>query len=390
MPCGVGDYTYHLAHALSLKGVDVHVLTGADARLLTEHTQTASIHVHPVVPGWSLRSLPIVGRVIRQVSPTVVHIQYPAKYGRANRSPTANLLSLCAKMAVARVPVVTTLHEFGERSLLWRTRAVLNVLTSDAVICVNRYDVDRVTRIAPARRTVFHVPLASNVPVVPLDHTYRANVRLSLGIGPDDIVIAYFGFITPLKGFETLLLTVQRMLKASLPVKLLILGQLSPESNSYHRQISERIDQLGIRNACLLGNAFLSPEDVSRYLQASEMAILPFVEGASDRRGSLIACLSHGLPVITTTGPDTPPEFESENSMLLVPPEDPAATTTAAIRLAKDPCFTSHIAAGARRLGVQFAWDEVARRTIEIYDALQASSHVRTMHAPTDQETPKT
>ena len=50
---------------------------------------------------------------------------------------------------------------------------------------------------------------------------------------------------------------------------------------------------------------------VSQELQRSTIALLPFPEGVSDKRGSALACLKHGLTLITKHDAITPSWWEA-------------------------------------------------------------------------------
>ena len=52
----------------------------------------------------------------------------------------------------------------------------------------------------------------------------------------------------------------------------------------------------------LAAPGFQSPEEVSLQLQASDVALQPYPDGADTRRTSLMACLANGVPTVTTRG----------------------------------------------------------------------------------------
>ncbi|HEY8280334.1 MAG TPA: glycosyltransferase [Bdellovibrionota bacterium] len=51
----------------------------------------------------------------------------------------------------------------------------------------------------------------------------------------------------------------------------------------------------------------LPAEEVSRWIARSTMLLAPFLDGISTRRGSAMAALSHGKPLVTTRGSSTDP-----------------------------------------------------------------------------------
>ena len=133
-------------------------------------------------------------------------------------------------------------------------------------------------------------------------------------------------------------------------------------------------------------------EEVSAHLLAADIAALPFADGASFRRGSLLAALAHGLAVVTTwpTTDDRRPTtddrassaslhrpssivhrplIDGENA-LLVPPGDAPALVAAIERLANNSGLRERLASGGRALAAQFGWDAIAAQHEQLYERL--------------------
>src|SRR5215212_32599 len=85
--CGVGDYVYRLAAAISETGLDVRVLTTAGPVWAG-----AGFAVRAGMRGWGLSQLPRAVREIRSARPDVVHLQYPTAEYRAKLLPQALVL----------------------------------------------------------------------------------------------------------------------------------------------------------------------------------------------------------------------------------------------------------------------------------------------------------
>jgi polysaccharide biosynthesis protein PslF len=125
---------------------------------------------------------------------------------------------------------------------------------------------------------------------------------------------------------------------------------------------------------------------------AADLAALPYADGASLRRGSLLAALAHGLPTVTTrpATKDQRPKTKDRDlgrqdlspsslvvgplkdgaTVLLVPPSDEGALAAAIERLAHDRALRDRLADGGRALAAQFAWDEIAARHEALYAGL--------------------
>jgi hypothetical protein len=68
----------------------------------------------------------------------------------------------------------------------------------------------------------------------------------------------------------------------------------------------------------------LDADEVSCHLQACDLLLQPYIDGASSRRSTLMAGLAHGLPLVTTVGRLSEEFWETENgrSLIAVPVDD--------------------------------------------------------------------
>lgn len=107
---------------------------------------------------------------------------------------------------------------------------------------------------------------------------------------------------------------------------------------------------------------------VSAHLLAADLAALPFADGASFRRGSLLATLAHGVPTITTPGDAA---LIDHTHVLLTPPGDPDALAEATVRLANDPSLRERLSAGGAALAGRFSWEVIAHQHEELYHGLR-------------------
>jgi glycosyltransferase involved in cell wall biosynthesis len=236
------------------------------------------------------------------------------------------------------------------------------------------------------------IPIGSNIPVAPPPEYERAAWRTRLGVAPDETLVAYFGLISRSKGLHVLLDAL-----AQLPAsfRLIVVGgeATQPQDRAYAAEIRHQIEERGLHERAVI-TGHCAAEEVSAHLLAADIAALPFADGASFRRGSLLAALAHGVPVITTIDErrtttdertrtkNREPRTDAASSMRytgeltdndnvsLVPPEDPAALAAGIERLAGDAALRARLGAGGRGLAAQFSWESIAERHEALYQQL--------------------
>jgi glycosyltransferase involved in cell wall biosynthesis len=196
------------------------------------------------------------------------------------------------------------------------------------------------------RRPVFHLPVGSNLPDMRAD---RASVRAELGADSDAMVLAAFGSNHPSRLMDYVQEASTAIGEAGQETLLLNLGANVLE-----------ID-LG-PNVRVITPGRLAPEEVSRYLAATDLYLAPFIDGVSTRRTTLMAALQHGLPVVGTDGHLTDPLLREPCSPIaLAPVGDREGFVRVAARLAADPTDRSVRAARARELyEAEFEWSIIS------------------------------
>jgi glycosyltransferase involved in cell wall biosynthesis len=135
----------------------------------------------------------------------------------------------------------------------------------------------------------------------------------------------------------------------------LLLGDGGP---AFARTMEEEHPQLRGR---FHAPGFQSPEALSIHLQACDLAIQPYPDGASSRRTTLMAPLSHGVATVTTTGCFTESEWR-DSGIPLAPAGDAEAMVSLALALLGDGRKrTVAAAAGERLYTSRFAMERTVR-----------------------------
>jgi len=135
---------------------------------------------------------------------------------------------------------------------------------------------------------------------------------------------------------------------------------------AYLKRIESLIEELGLTDR-VLWTGYTPPPEVSANLLASDICVLPYRDGASFRRGSFMAALAHGLPIVSTRPRVDVPELRQGENILLVPPDAPVALAEALARLASDAELRRRLGEGAARLAQSFTWERIAEKTETLY-----------------------
>lgn len=350
--CGVGDFSHRLALEWARQGREISVVTDR----LAKEDGPPNIRVLPVVEQWGPSALPRILSAIKQTAPDVVNLHYPTV--RYNRLSVIDLLPTAIRLAL-KTPVVTTIHEYSTFQSLGRRRVEWLARTSSAVIVPEQSNQALLKAALPAYADRIHyVPLGSSFDVqLPADFDRQA-WRTARSISPSDLLFVYFGFISPSKGIETLLQAFSQ-LPASFEARLHILADREPSAPQYadyHRMIAGQIEELS-QHRSVEWTGYLPPDQLSPYLASADLAVLPFADGASMRRTTLLACIAHGLPVLSTG--DSPPCL----GVAVVPIADSSAMTQALVELGTNRNALNLLRQQATQASDQTSWSTIATET---------------------------
>jgi glycosyltransferase involved in cell wall biosynthesis len=412
MPGGVGDYTRRLGRALVVRGHQILIYTILDFRFqIVDLGENQKSTIKNLQSDWGWRCWRDVIAALSATHPDVLHIQYQT--GAYAMHPAINLLPWRLRGLPNRPRVAVTAHDlllpylFPKAGPLrrWVTRRLL--ADADAAVVTNEGDFalargwgpeSRVQPPTPNPQPLVIIPIGSNIPVAPPPEYERVAWRAQLGVAPDQTLVAYFGLISRSKGLHILLDALAR-LPASF--RLIVVGgeATQPQDRAYAAEARRQIEELGLGERVTI-TGHCAAGEVSAHLLAADLAALPFADGASFRRGSLLAALAHGVPVITTTddrrslrhssGQATTDDRRTTNetssgsdrsslivhrlrdgeNVMLVSPEDATALAAAIERLAGDAALRARLGAGGRELAANFSWESIAERHEALYRQL--------------------
>lgn len=376
MQGGVGDYTWSLGATLAKHGIEVHVLTSRAAG--PSHLVPAGVdNVYPEVAAWRWGLARQVRQIAHEVQPDVLHIQYQS--AAFDLHPAINLLPRALRRDPWPRVVAVTYHDLRTPyifpkagPLRWQANLAL-ARHSDAVIVTNAEDLDRLRDEPAAAGKLHEAPIGANIQPDPPAGFQRAAQRARWGVGPDDLLLCYFGFLNESKGGEELMLALARLVTDGVPAHLLMIGgqvgASDPTNQAYLRRVQALLEEYGLADR-VRWTGFTAATEVSANFFASDIAVLPYRDGASFRRGSLMAAIAHSMPVISTEPAVNIPELRDGENIWLVAVRSPDSLAQAVAHLWRRPALRQTLSQGARALASRFTWDAIAGRHIEIYREL--------------------
>jgi glycosyltransferase involved in cell wall biosynthesis len=346
-PGGVSDYSEAVSRALAAAGDTVDVWCPASSGV---RTPRLDVRVHDIAGQWTRADLATLDAALDQTAgPRTLLVQWvPHAFGR--RSINIGVCRWLRRRALAGDSLQLMVHEpglgFGEGLLRHNAaagihRAMLMLLLSAA---------ERVWVAIPAWADILRsCSLGRDIPVcwLPIPSTISvatcpdgvAAARHALTSVPEAIVVGHFStYSRELRNDLRCVLPVLLQRASQLCIQLLgrgsteFLGELSDIPN-----ISARVTASGDVDAL----------ELSYRLQACDLMLQPYRDGASTRRTTLMAALAHGIPVVTTIG-RLSERFWQTSDIVVGTSGEPRAMATAVLDLACDPDRRRRLGSAAR------------------------------------------
>ncbi|MBD2089200.1 glycosyltransferase [Microcoleus sp. FACHB-1515] len=385
--CGVAHYTACLRHQLQAIAVESIVLTTTE--LLNS---TADPTVKPVVQGWRLRDLPALVRSIHMSNADLLHIQHAA--GTYGFERAIFLLPLLLRLSGWRKPIVTTVHEYGwwewqpkgiplqlieslkqwgQKRGWWDREDGFLLTGSEAIVTTNAEAETVLLDRLPALQPRLHrISIAANVEVAPIDRsTARRSIRQKCGWPEEAEVVAFFGFLHPVKGLEILLNAFAEIAPQQPQARLLLIGGVESlalrgvEAAAYWDKLAAIVSDLDLGDRVHL-TGYLPAAEASHCLSGSDIGVLPFHHGVTLKSGSLLALLAHHLPTIATVS-TTPDPNLAANVVRQIPTRDRSALAAALLELLTNRALRSQLAQQGAAFVEPFGWPSIGQQHRDIY-----------------------
>ena len=334
---GIRDYTLRLLRALDESALQAELLVWAHGR-----PQPTNGHT---------------GSPLSTTGLDALIVQYnPFSFGRWGFAPRLPLFLARLRREPQRPRIAVMFHEtyVDMRSLSWalmgswqRAQLMAVQAAADIQLCSIQRWTERLRKTARGR-PVHHLPVASNLPDARAD---RKLARRRLGADAETVVLSCMGLRHPGRLPGHVLAAATEVGTAAPSVLLLDLG---PGERSLTRLAG---------NVCVRATGFVDEVELARYLAASDVFLAPYMDGVSTRRGSVMAALQHGVPVVGTSGHLTDDMLRDAPGLTLVAIGGRDDFARAAAGLVQDEKRRAELGAAGRQLYQRsFDWPVLVRR----------------------------
>ena len=215
-------------------------------------------------------------------------------------------------------------------------------------------------------RQVVTIPHGTDAPIT----GDAARGREFLGVGPDDEVLLFFGFIHTQKNIHVLLPALARLRDRRPRLKLAIAGK--PGGNAWYnklylRYLQRRAAALGLADRVVFQARFIPDAVVPDIHAAAGAVALPYIQGYASASGVVHGAMAMDVPLLCSKGPKFEEVERHISPDLLVPPHDAAAWADAIARLYGDAAFRADVQTRMRAFADATRWPVVAQAHLDAY-----------------------
>lgn len=181
-----------------------------------------------------------------------------------------------------------------------------------------------------------------------------------VGVREEGNLILFFGRIFPYKGLDYLI-KAEPLISKEVPGAKIIIAGAGEDFGRYQQMMAGREDKYVILNRRI------PFEEGAELFQKCSVVVLPCVEASQ----SGIVPIAYGFkkPVVVTNVGGLPEVVADGETGFVVPPRDSQALADAVVKLLKDRNLRKDMGErGNRYLSTSLSWDEIATRTLKVYE----------------------
>lgn len=274
-----------------------------------------------------------------------------------------------------RKRVVVTLHTILSKPDA-KKQAIVQEMSryTTSFICMNRLAIpilERVYGIPPQK--IVYIPHGAPAEIP----ENREGIRKNLGLS-DRVVLATFGLLGPGKGIEYAIEALLQVVRSFPKVIYLILGETHPKERerrgeAYRAFLEEKVHELHLEDHVQFVNRYLSYEELTAYLAATDIYLTPYLNPDQVTSGTLTYALRFGKAIIST------PYLAAQEALqggrgILVPFRNAKAIEEALLELLSNPAAMDTLTQRAQDVGMFYSWTRVGEAYANLFAELARDS----------------
>ncbi len=374
--CGIAEYTYELASSLRSKGIEVEVLAIDDGL-------TRVINYPPevifVVERGKLGAYRKAASYVNEEGIDLVCIQH--EYGIFGGAYGNYVIKFMERL---EQPIVTTLHTVIPRPDKGLKKVTNEILGLSDAVTVMSYSALRVllSYYDISRSKIHVIPHGVRSPITSAS---RDLLKSSLGLSGHFVMLT-IGLLSPNKGIEYAIMALPKIARSVDNVLYLVVGETHPKikamyGEAYRLFLIRLAKRFGVEDKVLFVDKFLTKEDYMKYILASDVVVLPYLDRRQVSSGALSYALSCGRAVVSTPFMYAE-ELLSRGGGILCRFRDPNSIADAVIRVATNPSLRTRMEMNALKCGRLLRWDLVSSLFISVFKSLVTHAPGGETHVP--------
>lgn len=357
---GIETYVISIAKGLNKDGMET-ILTPLKAGIFIEEAEGIGLKVRKLEKRFKgdPSVIQMLVKIIKEEKIDIIH----------THGENGNFYGRIAAKIYKTPRLITTVHTFYRETL--RDRYKLSwmrnfaywqdILTSklcDAIIAVNNSIRDNLVTAGVNRKKIKVIPNGIDVDNYENVTSGSAELKVSLGLKGNEIVIGTAGRLSLVKNIETLLLAGKEVIKAIPEVRLVIIGD-GPQMQ-YLKKLSLK---LGISGYVIFTGWQM---DITKYLSIMDIFVnTSLIEGSSF---AILEAMALTKPVIATNVGGNPELIVAGETGHLTPFNDANALTSSILDILEDKDKALQMGkAGRKQVETHFHEKQMLKLTKEVY-----------------------
>lgn len=265
--------------------------------------------------------------------------------------------------------VVVTVHDvesFGDPRAMERSTIGKVYGLADRLIVHNEFSkCELIERLGVSAAKVSIIPSGGYLEAVGRVRS-AVEAKTALGIGESRKVVLFFGHIKDVKGLDLMLEAVPEVAREIPNFTLLVAGR--PWKSDFSRY-EALIDQLGIRDRCVLHIRFIPDDEVASYYAAADVVVLPYRR--TYQSAVVLMAMSYKRPVVVSDLPGMTEIVTNEQNGYVFAHGSRHALSKRLIQALQDEQGRARVVDRALEyIRQNHDWEQIGKQTTKLYNAL--------------------